>query len=169
MQVVVGPRRGVPTELVRAAAKHRARAPFTHEDGSAPYDEVWCVMDVEAPVAHPDFDGALRTARAEGLSVALSNPCFELWLLLHFREVRGYSTSEAAQRLLERHSECGYRADRKHLEYSVLRPPRPDAAVRAEALRAAAPPGRPGRRANPWTDVDVLVEGLLAQQRRARR
>lgn len=125
-------------------------------------------MDVEAPTAHPDLDRALRMARDEDLNVALSNPCFELWLLLHFQDLRGYRTSEAAQKLLETHTACGYHADRKHLKYAPLRALHPAAVERAEALRAAVPPGRAGHRANPWTDVDVLVEGLLAQRRRAR-
>lgn len=169
VQVEIGPRHGVPTELVRAAVKHMERAPRSREDRFTPYDEVWCVMDVEAPVAHPDLDRALHTARNEGLNIALSNPCFELWLLLHFQEVRGYRTSEAAQKLLETHAACGYRADRKHLDYSALLQSHLTAVERSAALRAAVPPGRAGRRTNPWTDVDVLVEGLLAQRRQARK
>ncbi|MDI6413546.1 RloB family protein [Streptomyces albus] len=168
VQVEIGPRHGVPTELVRAAVKHKERAPRSREDRFTPYDEVWCVMDVEAPAAHPDLERALRIARDEGLSVALSNPCFELWLLLHFQELRGYRTSEAAQKLLEKHAACGYNADRKHLTYAPLRALHPAAAERAASLRAAAPPDRAGHQINPWTDVDVLVEGLLAQRRRAR-
>ncbi|WP_241562371.1 hypothetical protein [Streptomyces hoynatensis] len=46
--------------------------------------------------------------------------------------------------------------------------PHSAAVERAGALRAAAAPGRLGHQANPWTDVDVLVEGLLAQRRQAR-
>ncbi|WP_245797637.1 RloB family protein [Mangrovactinospora gilvigrisea] len=170
VKVEIGPRHGVPTELVRAATKHQMRAAHCREDRFTPYDEVWCVMDVEAPSAHPDLADALREARAAGLSVALSNPCFELWLLLHFQEVRGYRTSEAAQKLLETHAGCGYRADRKCVDYEVLRPLHPVAARRAADLRGAAPlsPEAP-RDVNPWTDVDVLVNGLLAQRREARR
>nr|WP_272920976.1 RloB family protein [Streptomyces sp. SID2888] len=165
IQIQLGPEHGVPTALVRAAAKHQERAPRSRQDRFTPYDEVWCVMDVEAPAPHPNLDRALREARQHGINVALSNPCFELWLLLHFQEVRGYNTSEAAQRLLEQHKTCGYRTGRKHLDYSPFRPAHPDAAARARVLREAA---EQGHRTNPWTDVDRLVDGLLEQARTAR-
>lgn len=48
------------------------------------YDEVWCVFDVEAPKKHPSVRRALAKAKAQGVHVALSNPCFEYWLLPHF-------------------------------------------------------------------------------------
>ncbi|NMO37963.1 RloB domain-containing protein [Streptomyces sp. GMY01] len=165
VQVEVGPEHGVPTALVRAAVKHKERAPRSRQDRFTAYDEVWCVMDVEAPRPHPDLGPALTVARRNGIKVALSNPCFELWLLLHFREVRGYNTSDAAQRLLEQHEACGYRRDRKHLDFAPFRSAHPMAAARARALRAAA--GR-GHAENPWTDVDLLVDGLLDQARTAR-
>ncbi|GAA2431351.1 RloB family protein [Streptomyces glaucus] len=165
VQIALGPEHGVPTALVRAAIKHKERAPRSRQDRFTAYDEVWCVMDVEAPTPHPDLERALREARDHGIKVALSNPCFELWLLLHFQEVRKYNTSEAAQKLLEKHEACGYRTDRKHLDYEPFRLAHPAAAGRARALRDAS--GR-GHSANPWTDVDILVDWLLEQARTAR-
>ena len=47
------------------------------------YDEIWCVMDVEVPEAE-SLRRALNKARGQNLDVALSNPCFEFWILLHF-------------------------------------------------------------------------------------
>lgn len=44
-------------------------------------------------------------------------PCFELWLYLHFRDQHGYVTSEQMARLLEG-CECGYNRNSKLL--SVL-------------------------------------------------
>ncbi|MGH3972019.1 MAG: RloB family protein [Pseudonocardiaceae bacterium] len=46
------------------------------------FDQVWCVMDFD------DFDFERAKARAENFHVqlAVSNPCFELWLLLHHRK-----------------------------------------------------------------------------------
>ena len=35
---------------------------------------------------HPDFDNAIAMCRAGGVSVARSNPCFELWLVLHLED-----------------------------------------------------------------------------------
>ncbi len=47
----------------------------------APYDHVWCVFDVDQ---HPKMKDALAFAEKHQINVALSNPCFEFWLLLHF-------------------------------------------------------------------------------------
>lgn len=165
VRIELGPAHGVPTELVRAAVKHKRRAPTSRTDRCEPYDEVWCVMDVEAPVRHPGLDEALRTAARNGIRVSLSNPCFELWLLLHFQQVTGYRTSAEAQKLLGKQQSCGYRSDRKHLDYSALRPLHSEACARARKLRGMS---EQEHGANPWTDVDLLVEGLITQRDLAR-
>ncbi|GAA2048670.1 RloB family protein [Streptomyces cheonanensis] len=162
LTIALGPAHGVPTELVRAAVKHKERAPTSPADRRTAYDEVWCVMDVEAPAPHPDLQQALRLAGDRGIKVALSNPCFELWLLLQFQDVTRYRTSAQAQQMLGEHKGCGYRRDRKHLDYPALRSLHTDACDRAAALRAVT---ERGHRTNPWTDVDQLVQGLMAERR----
>lgn len=49
------------------------------------YSEVWVVFDKDD---NPDFDEAIALAKREGLNVAWSNECFELWLLLHFQDLK---------------------------------------------------------------------------------
>ena len=44
------------------------------------YDQVWCVLDVD----EFDYTEAIRSARSAKIELAVSNPCFEYWLLLHF-------------------------------------------------------------------------------------
>lgn len=51
-----------------------------------PFDEVWCVFDVERLVDNPSFDRAVKKARASDFHLAISNPAFEYWYLLHFKE-----------------------------------------------------------------------------------
>jgi hypothetical protein len=49
-------------------------------------DERWILLDTDHVTqgTHlPGFLGALQTAGTQGVNVALSKPCFELWLLLH--------------------------------------------------------------------------------------
>lgn len=48
------------------------------------YSDVWVVFDKDN---NTDFDEAITLARNEGLNVAWSNECFELWLLLHFQNL----------------------------------------------------------------------------------
>lgn len=50
------------------------------------HDERWLLLDTDHCTRGPHikpFLAALQMARQHGVHVALSNPCFELWLLLH--------------------------------------------------------------------------------------
>ena len=71
-----------PRKLVEEAraAKRSERRQST---GSTKY---WCVFDVEAPTQHARLNEAVQMARDNGISVAISNPCFELWLVLHYTD-----------------------------------------------------------------------------------
>jgi len=48
------------------------------------YNSVWCVMDTESPASNKGLANAVKRAYDKGLQVALSNPCFEYWYILHF-------------------------------------------------------------------------------------
>lgn len=70
----VSPKRDVPFPLVSMAKDH------VDDDET---DEVWCVFDVEWPQNHPNLRAAVELARAHGVKLAISTPCFEIWLILH--------------------------------------------------------------------------------------
>ena len=89
----------VPLTLVDKAAKARDRS--SQERGEI--DEVWCLFDVEWPQNHPKLREAREKARARNVSLAVSNPCFELWLALHFEELTAWLDSDAAGRLRRHH------------------------------------------------------------------
>lgn len=56
------------------------------------YDEVWCVLDVEGPGKRESLERAAIEAQRNGITLCLSNPCFEVWLLAHFvRESRAHN------------------------------------------------------------------------------
>jgi hypothetical protein len=47
------------------------------------YEGVWCVLDTELD---PELATSLvQEAKGGGVHVALSTPCFEVWLILHHR------------------------------------------------------------------------------------
>jgi RloB-like protein len=53
-------------------------------------DEFWVLLDTDHHIRDSNLSGtldALRLARQAGFEIALSNPCFELWLLLHHADV----------------------------------------------------------------------------------
>jgi hypothetical protein len=89
-----------PKQLVEVACdevKSLAREAKRSRDKVARNDEVWCVFDVDQ---HPLIPEALQQAEANGVHVALSNPCIELWFLLHFTDHTSYLERDAARRKL---------------------------------------------------------------------
>lgn len=96
--------RGVPLSLVRRAidAKKKSERDARRKRGRA-YDEIWCVFDVDR---HSDLKGALSLAREHGINVAVSNPCVELWFLLHFSDQTAYIERHDAQAAAKAHTKC---------------------------------------------------------------
>lgn len=85
----------VPRTLVATAVEARKRA--LKEEGEI--DEFWCVFDVEWPRNHPGLREAIQRARQNKINLAISNPCFELWLILHFKDHAGWLDNDQARRL----------------------------------------------------------------------
>lgn len=147
---------GVPFSLVTAArdlkheAKRRAKA---EDDDNLHYEDVWCVFDVDD---HPRLEDARVMAADNGLRLAMSNPCFELWLLLHLRENPGAQHRHKLQDMLAKLTPGV--AD-KHLDFDLLAAGYDDAFRRAERLeRAALEDGEAGR--NPTTEVFHLTDSI---------
>ncbi|MGN2249543.1 RloB family protein [Frateuria sp. GZRe14] len=96
----------VPTEDGTSAARHvldrLKNEPY--EEG----DERWLILDTDHCVQDNhvgSFTNALKEAREEGVRVALSRPCFELWLLLHHLDselVVDLTDAEAVEQELRR-------------------------------------------------------------------
>ncbi|REJ08067.1 RloB domain-containing protein [Microbacterium bovistercoris] len=79
----------VPHRLVKLAAQ-KADEPEV--------DEVWCVFDIDD---HPNLEEARRIAERHGVKVVVSNPCFELWLILHHQDQTASLTTADAERLAQ--------------------------------------------------------------------
>jgi RloB-like protein len=85
----------VPLTLVSRAVEARARAIIEKDE----IDEFWCVFDVEWPIHHPNLAEAVALAAAKDIKLAISNPCFETWLILHHRDHRGWLDNDQAVKL----------------------------------------------------------------------
>lgn len=122
INIEIDPDRGVPLTLVERAVARLTSDPEI--------DECWCVFDVEWPRHHPNLDKAIRLAKTKGVKLAVSNPCFELWLILHFQDQTAFLDTRAAESLSRRlEGRVGKRIDgAKYL------PLRRDASRRAAAL-----------------------------------
>jgi hypothetical protein len=153
--IEIGGTHGEPLGLIRAAIDHRERE---RQDGN-PFTQVWCVFDVESPTPHGALDQALTLAGRNKITCGISNPCFELWLMLHFQDQRGWLTTEEACDRLARLG-CGYNKHGKAFNYELCMSGRQTAAERADALGARYDDTVPPRGRNPWTDVQRLFQAL---------
>ncbi|WP_118186223.1 RloB family protein [Paraburkholderia phosphatilytica] len=130
----------------------------THE-----WERVYAVIDRDD---HAHYDEALRVAaQLDGthrndekkpimFRVVPSNPCFELWLLLHFQRSEAHIHRDDVVRRLDGHLN-GYRKGGRGL-FARTRHGLDAAYANAQRLREQLE--RPGQ--NPSTDVDVLVRLL---------
>jgi hypothetical protein len=80
---------------------------YTHEDD----DELWMVLDTDHYIHgnhQKEFYRALEEAERQNVKVALSRPCFELWLLLHYVDYPEVSSLNNAREVEDRlRSEIG--------------------------------------------------------------
>ena len=80
-------------------------------------DQVWAVFDRDQ---HPNFDAAIRLCEHNGVQIGLSNPCFELWLVLHSEDYNRPETTDNIQTVLSKiHPEYNRRHVKK-LDFDSL-------------------------------------------------
>lgn len=158
---------GVPVTLVNRAKelKRAAEDDASRErDANLGFDEVWCVFDVDE---HPHIPDARQMATANGLRLAMSNPCFELWLLLHFRDSPGLQHRHEIQRLLATEMP-GVKP--KHIEFARLIPGYEEAHRRATRLERERS-SKMNDTSEPFTEVVQLIDSIdeVGQRERARK
>ena len=122
-------------------------------------DQVWCVIDIEGPADGRDIESAIVLARKNRINLALSNPSFEYWFLLHF-ECCDPPYANAAELIthLRRHMPNYDKAADTYQSY--LRGKTRTALDNAQALRTRAV-SLWDKYPNPSTHVDRLVTAIL--------
>ena len=121
---------------------------------------VWAVFDRDE---HLRLDQALRLAQQNSISVALSNPCFEIWAVYHYRDHAAPIDTHGCQRLLERLCQTYHRASGKLFKDADVIRTKHDAAVQRgkQSLHDREKEGDP--RGNPSTSMHVLMESIRTQ------
>jgi hypothetical protein len=146
---------GVPKSVVERAVQMKReaqRAAKAGKDQNLLYDHVWCVFDIDE---HPFVPEAKEQARANAIEVAISNPCFELWFLLHFQDQNAHIERHKVQHLCREHMP-GYQ---KAPPCDVLMPGQGSAIERAIQLENwHATRGTTGD--NPSTGVFRLIQQI---------
>ncbi len=147
---------GDPLRLVKEASRmlrDSSRQARRSRDDYMRYDSVWCVCDVDD---HARLEEAVRLAARQGVSMAISNPCFEIWPALHFDPCTRHVTSDDLKAIIRRHLP-GYE---KSLDCQKLVGRQEEAVRRAIALENQhARNGKPTG-SNPSTGVWKLVQTL---------
>lgn len=91
---------GGPLAIAQRAVQ-RARDLGLRRKGPEKLDEAWVIFDAET-AANPAARKAVHLALGAGLKIGLSNPCFEVWLLLHRAEQHSSMTAKKAKERCER-------------------------------------------------------------------
>ncbi|OGR00105.1 MAG: hypothetical protein A2511_06345 [Deltaproteobacteria bacterium RIFOXYD12_FULL_50_9] len=110
-----------PSQILKRAKKHIAK------EGLRKGDEVWLVIDRDT-WEEDELNQVYQQCCLNKYSLALSNPKFEYWLLLHFEDGKGVTTINCETRLkvsLPLFS-------KSHVEVTKLKPRINDAIKRAE-------------------------------------
>jgi hypothetical protein len=150
---------GTPAALVKRAADAKAANERAERKGRGrAHDEVWCVFDVDE---HPHLADAIELASANDIRVAVSNPCIELWFLLHFADQTAYLSRHDAQARAKAHLGTGKDLDRAGLEllasrYSQARSRAQQLDTKHEGDGTLAP-------ANPSSGVWCIVDAIARQ------
>ncbi|MGV3721384.1 MAG: RloB family protein [Actinomycetota bacterium] len=131
-------------------------------------DVAWAVLDGDEHIANNAevWKDALRLAAKEKIELAISNPSFELWYLLHFESQAGHLTAAQAKRKLGKHVED---YEKSLALYPRIKHLTAEAIQRADHLEHCRCQNGYDEYANPTTGVRLLMRRLLNLQEQAAR
>jgi len=134
-----------PKSVVKYAQKLRDQSP---DD----VDQVWCVLDVD----EFEFREAISIAHKARINLAISNPCFEIWLLLHLLDATApISGATGALRALKGVAPA---YDKTKLRFDDFAKGVPDAIRRAQALPGSTEILGPNPSTGMWRLAGLIVE-----------
>ncbi len=157
--VLVDDVRGVPAMLMDRAISIQQRNRRLLERGELPeFDHVWCVFD--GGDNHPNVPEVIRTGRRFNVRVAISNPSFEVWLILHLRALTTRPlSSDFAKKVLRDNYHPGYGRSTGILPFDVVERGISEAILRAKELEKHH--RSHGGEKNPSSEVYKLVQQIL--------
>ena len=136
---------GVPLTIVNLAVKEKSKLEIEAKKSNDPLDlqfEVWAVFD-----------------RDEHPKVAYSNPCFELWALLHFNDHSQYIHRHRLQSKLESVLP-GYDSKKSKKICAIFMDEYYDEA-KARAIKLEEEHKKVGEsKVNPYTDIYILLDKI---------
>jgi len=152
---------GVPVSVVERAIEEKqqlVRSARASKDLHDTFFEVWAVFDRDAH-PKPQVPHALDLARKHGIQIGFSNPCFELWGLMHFSCVARPGSHHETQKDLKRVFPTFCHEKNPVFAFEQLKPKYLDAVANAtKALKDRAAEGHVN--GNPSTTVHLLTERI---------
>lgn len=113
------------TSLVDWVIERKSELSRTDEENT----EWWVVFDRDD---HSGFNQSIQRAEAEGINVAYSNECFELWFILHFELL---STAIGREKYYEKLTKIlGYKYEKNTDIYNLIKDKESTAIKNAKAL-----------------------------------
>lgn len=104
-QVILRHEGSKPLTVVETAIRNIERLKESREWGLR--DTAWAVFDGEEHQSSPgdrqNWNTAIQLAKSKNINLAISNPCFELWYLLHFEDQTAYLNREQARQKLKKY------------------------------------------------------------------
>ena len=156
IKLVIRPGIGDPRKVVERG-RFKKKSPCSG-DSLAAQDTVWAVFDRDI---HPRFAEAVDMARGNDILLAVSNPCFEIWGVFHYRDFDAPVHRHDCQRELT--SLCpsyGNSGSKVFDDSAAIENGYSDAVARAKnSRRRRQEEGRP--EGNPSTRVHLLTEHIL--------
>jgi len=161
IHVKIKDRAGAPISVVneaQAQVDKRERDIRDDRTNAPRFDAVWCVFDVENPHHNQTFDQAVQAADQNSYHLAVSNPAFEFWYILHFEHTtRPFADGDEVKEYLTTHLP-GYHPAMPVFDKLVVST---QTAVRhAKNILENHPQGNQ-RFPNPSTLVHLLVEEMI--------
>lgn len=151
---------GVPKTIVETAKELKAenkKEAKAQKDENLKFDEVWCVFDIDE---HPNIPQAVDMARSNGFQLAISNPCIELWLWLHFAPQPGLRHRHDLQAMLKEQYLPDYD---KHIDFAEMSSGYQNAVDRAKRLEKDAEEENDAGR-NPTTGIWRLTQSIIEEK-----
>ncbi len=153
--VEIDPFHGTPLALVKRAAETKRRNEKRAKRQGRAHDEVWCVFDVDE---HVNLSEAIVQARDNGIKVAISNPCIELWFLIHFENQMAHIERHDVQRRSKEKLRCEKRLDKEAL--ALLEENFGDAKLRARRLDEKHEGDGSPEHENPSSNVWKIIDSI---------
>lgn len=104
---------------------------FTQEIGGNEYDKLWFVLDIDR-WSRANLE-AIKAECQVNWDIALSNPCFEVWLIMHYLDPSGIESTSCKKLKTELNSKVigGYKIETalSHIQTAIQRAKNADQSV----------------------------------------